>query len=157
MPRAVRCRESQSSDQPDGGSSSGEGALTSPPLTGGADIYIVSSLQDGRNLVAKEFVAAQVDEQGMLILSQFTGAATELPDELIINPYNIDQCAAALHLALILSPTEQRIRMHRIVQEFNVYRWVWRTLMDAVRMRQQARLVRQMGERDARNTTGGQP
>ena len=93
----------------------------------------------------------------MLILSQFTGAATELPDELIINPYNIDQCAAALRLALILSPTEQRTRMHRIVQEFNVYRWVWRTLMDAVRMRQQARLVRKMGARDARNTTGGQP
>jgi len=111
------------------------------------------------NLVAKEFVAAQIDEQGMLILSQFTGAATELPDALIINPYNVDQCAAALHLALTMSPTEQRTRMHSmcgIVQEFNVYRWAGRMLMDAARMRQQARLVRQMGACDARTTTGGQ-
>jgi trehalose-6-phosphate synthase len=73
------------------------------------------------NLVAKEFVAAQVDEHGMLILSQFTSAATELLVALIINPYNIAQCAAALHLALTMSPTEQRTRMHSmrgIVQEF---------------------------------------
>jgi len=111
------------------------------------------------NLVAKVFVAGQVDEQGMLIPSQFTGAATELPDALIINPYNIDQCAAALHLALIVSPTEQRTRMHSmrgIVQEFNVYRWAGRMLMNSARMRQQARLVRQMGAREARTTTGGQ-
>ena len=69
----------------------------------GTAFCIVSSLHDGMNLVAKEFVAAQVDEQGMLILSQFTDAATELPDALIINPYNIDQYAAALHLALAMS------------------------------------------------------
>lgn len=108
------------------------------------------------NLVAKEFVAAQVDEQGMLILSQFTGAATELLDALIINLYNIAQCAAALPLALTMSPTEQRTCLRGIVQEFNVYRWAGRMLMDAARMRQQARLVRQMGARDARVTTGGQ-
>lgn len=110
------------------------------------------------NLVAKAFVAAQVDEQGMLILSQFTGAVTEVPDALIINPYNIDQCAAALHLALTMSPTEQRTRMHSMrgsAQEFNLPRWAGRMLMDAARMRQQVRLVRQMGARDARTTTGG--
>jgi trehalose 6-phosphate synthase len=125
----------------------------------GADFCIVSSLHDGMNLVAKEFVAARADEQGVLILSQFTGAATELPEALIINPYNIDQCAAALHLALTMPPTEQRARMRSmrgIVQEFNVYRWAGRMLMDAARMRQRARIARQMGARDARTATGGQ-
>jgi trehalose 6-phosphate synthase len=125
----------------------------------GADFCIVSSLHDGMNLVAKEFIAARDDEQGVLILSQFTGAATELPDALVINPYNIDQCAAALHLALTMPPTEQRARMRSmrgIVQEFNVYRWAGRMLMDAARMRQRARIERQMNARDVRTTTGGQ-
>jgi len=123
----------------------------------GADFCIVSSLHDGMNLVAKEFVAARADEQGVLILSQFTGAATELPEALIINPYNIDQCAAAMHLALTMPPTEQRARMRSmrgIVQEFNVYRWAGRMLMDAASMRQRARLARQVGARDVRTTTG---
>lgn len=125
----------------------------------GADFCIVSSLHDGMNLVAKEFVAARDDEQGVLILSQFTGAATELPDALVVNPYNIDQCAAALHVALKMAPTEQRARMRSmrgIVQEFNVYRWAGRMLMDAARMRQRARITRQTGARDARTTIGGQ-
>ena len=125
----------------------------------GADLCVVSSLHDGMNLVAKEFVAARDDEQGVLILSQFTGAASELPDALVVNPYNIDQCAAAMHLALTMPPTEQRARMRSmrgIVQEFNVYRWAGRMLMDAARMRQRARIVRQTTSRDARTTTGGQ-
>ncbi|MGH7183261.1 MAG: alpha,alpha-trehalose-phosphate synthase (UDP-forming), partial [Nitrospiraceae bacterium] len=125
----------------------------------GADFCIVSSLHDGMNLVAKEFVAARDDEQGVLILSKFTGAATELPEALLINPYNIDQCAAALHLALTMPPTEQRARMRSmrgIVQEFNVYRWAGRMLMDAARMRQRARLMRQVSARDVGTTTGGQ-
>jgi trehalose-6-phosphate synthase len=62
----------------------------------------VSSLHDGMNLVAKEFVAARDDERGVLILSQFTGAARELPEALIVSPYDADQCAAALHLALTM-------------------------------------------------------
>ncbi len=125
----------------------------------GSDLCVVSSLHDGMNLVAKEFVAARDDEQGVLILSQFTGAATELPDALVVNPYNIDQCAAAMHVALTMPPTEQRARMRSmrgIVQEFNVYRWAGRMLMDAARMRQRARIVRQTGGRNARTTTGGQ-
>jgi trehalose 6-phosphate synthase len=125
----------------------------------GADFCIVSSLHDGMNLVAKEFVAARDDEQGVLILSRFTGAAIELPEALIINPYNIDQFAAALHLALTMPPTEQRARMRSmrgIVQEFNVYRWAGRMLMDAARMRQRARIARQTGARDAPTATGGQ-
>jgi trehalose 6-phosphate synthase len=124
-----------------------------------ADLCIVSSLHDGMNLVAKEFVAARDDEQGVLILSQFTGAAAELAEALVVNPYNIDQCAAAMQVALTMPGTEQRARMRSlrgIVQEFNVYRWAGRMLMDAARMRQRARLLRQMGERDVRATMEGQ-
>ena len=119
----------------------------------GADLCIVSSLHDGMNLVAKEFVTARDDEQGVLILSQFTGAAAELADALVVNPYNIDQCAAALHLALSMTPMEQRTRMRSmrgIVQEYNVYRWAGRMLMDAARMRQRARIIKQVGGRKAR-------
>ena len=124
----------------------------------GADFCIVSSLHDGMNLVAKEFVAARDDEQGVLILSQFTGAATELPEALLVNPYNIDQCAAALHLALTMPPTEQRARMRSmrgIVQEFNIYRWAGRMLMDAARMRQRARIIRQTGTGEIRTSMKG--
>ena len=124
-----------------------------------ADFCVVSSLHDGMNLVAKEFVAARDDEQGVLILSQFTGAAAELAEALVVNPYNIDQCAAAMQVALAMPGTEQRTRMRSlrgIVQEFNVYRWAGRMLMDAARMRQRARLLRQMGERDVRATMGDQ-
>jgi trehalose 6-phosphate synthase len=120
---------------------------------------LVTPLRDGMNLVAKEFVAARDDEQGILILSQFTGAASELPDALVVNPYNIDQCAAAMHLALTMPPTEQRARMRSmrgIVQEFNVFRWAGRMLMDAARMRQRARVERQTSARNVRTTTGGQ-
>jgi trehalose 6-phosphate synthase len=125
----------------------------------GADVCVVSSLHDGMNLVAKEFVAARDDEQGVLILSQFTGAANELPDALVINPYNIDQLAAALHLALTMPATEQRTRMRSmrgIVQEYNVYRWAGRMLMDAARMRQRARVLRQTSSRNVRTAMGGQ-
>ena len=124
-----------------------------------ADFCVVSSLHDGMNLVAKEFVAARDDEQGVLILSQFTGAAAELAEALVVNPYNIDECAAALQLALTMPGTEQRARMRSlrgIVQEFNVYRWAGRMLMDAARMRQRARVLRQTGGRDVRATTAEQ-
>lgn len=113
-----------------------------------ADFCVVSSLHDGMNLVAKEFVAARDDEQGVLILSQFTGAAAELTEALIVNPYNIDECAVAMQVALTMPGVEQRARMRSlrgIVQEFNVYRWAGRMLVDAARMRQRARLLRQVG------------
>ncbi|RZA00071.1 MAG: trehalose-6-phosphate synthase, partial [Proteobacteria bacterium] len=106
------------------------------------DICFVSSLHDGMNLVAKEYVAAREDEQGTLILSQFTGAARELPEALIVNPYDTDQCAAALQMALEMSAREQRDRMRSMrnfVKEFNVYRWAGRMLVDAARMRQKSR------------------
>ena len=104
----------------------------------GADCCFVSSLHDGMNLVAKEFAAARDDEQGVLVLSQFTGAARELPEALIVNPYDIEQCAAALHLALTMPAGEQRDRMRLmrgLIAEFNVYRWAGRMLIDAATMR----------------------
>jgi trehalose-6-phosphate synthase len=115
----------------------------------GADVCVVSSLHDGMNLVAKEFVAARDDEQGVLILSQFTGAARELPEALVVNPYDIDQFAAALQVALNMPPAEQRTRMRSmrgLIQEFNVYRWAGRMLMDAARMRQRDRVMRRVGQ-----------
>jgi trehalose-6-phosphate synthase len=91
-----------------------------------ADLCLVTSLHDGMNLVAKEFLAARNDEMGMLILSRFTGAARELRDALLVNPYDIDQTAEAIRMALEMDPEEkkQRIqRMRKIVKEHNVYRW----------------------------------
>jgi trehalose 6-phosphate synthase len=107
-----------------------------------ANLCFVSSLHDGMNLVAKEFVAARDDEQGVLILSQFAGASRELPEALVVNPYDADQCAAALHLALTMPADEQRDRMRfmrGVVREFNVYRWAGRMLLDAAVMRQRGR------------------
>ncbi|MBI5860706.1 MAG: trehalose-6-phosphate synthase [Rhodocyclales bacterium] len=109
-----------------------------------ADLCFVSSLHDGMNLVAKEFVAARDDDYGVLILSQFTGAARELPEALIVNPYDADQCAAALHMALTMPDSEQRDRMRLmrgLVAEFNVFRWAGRMLLDATAMRKRNRLV----------------
>ncbi len=109
-----------------------------------ADLCFVSSLHDGMNLVAKEFVGARDDERGVLILSEFTGAARELPEALIVNPYDADQCAAALHMALTMSANEQRDRMRLmrgLIAEFNVYRWAGRMLLDAAAMRRRSRLT----------------
>jgi len=91
-----------------------------------ADLCLVTSLHDGMNLVAKEFVAARHDEMGVLILSCFTGAAHELRDALQINPYDIDQTAEAIRLALSMEPEEKELRMRHMrktVREHNVYRW----------------------------------
>ena len=109
-----------------------------------SELCYVSSLHDGMNLVAKEYVAARDDEQGVLMLSQFTGAARELSEALIVNPYDIEQCAAAMHIALTMSPDEQRTRMRsmrNLVQEFNVFRWAGRMLIDAARMRHRRRVL----------------
>jgi trehalose 6-phosphate synthase len=109
-----------------------------------ADHCFVSSLHDGMNLVAKEFVASRDDERGVLILSQFTGAARELPEALIVNPYDSDQCAAALQVALTMSSVEQRDRMRLmrgLVAEFNVFRWAGRMLLDAAVMRRRSRVA----------------
>ncbi len=91
-----------------------------------ADFCLVTSLHDGMNLVAKEFVAARNDEKGVLILSQFTGASRELKDALIVNPYNGEQTAESIKQALEMKPTEQAKRMRNmreVVKNNNVFRW----------------------------------
>lgn len=96
------------------------------PYYRAADLCLVTSLHDGMNLVAKEFVATRHDERGVLILSCFTGAARELRDALQVNPYDIDQTAEAIRAALEMQPEEKQMRMQRmrkLVRENNVYRW----------------------------------
>lgn len=108
-----------------------------------AEICYVSSLHDGMNLVAKEFVAARNDEQGVLVLSQFTGAARELTEALIVNPYDLRHASDALAVGLKMPADEQRERMRsmrRLVAEFNVYRWAGHMLVDAAEVRRKERM-----------------
>ena len=108
-----------------------------------ADVCYVSSLHDGMNLVAKEFVSSRDDEQGVLLLSRFAGAARELTEALIVNPYDVEAVADILQAALSMGSAEQRERMHALrqqVSEFNVYRWAGRMLLDATRLRHRERL-----------------
>lgn len=115
----------------------------------GADVCMVTSLHDGMNLVAKEFVASRDDEQGVLVLSQFTGAAHELHEALIINPYHIEQTADALYRGLTMPDFEQSERMRSmraLVRDFNVYRWAGRMLLDAARVRQREKLATRIGK-----------
>jgi len=103
-----------------------------------ADLCLVTSLHDGMNLVAKEFIAARRDERGVLILSQFTGAARELRDALLVNPYNIDQTAEAIRAALEMEPEEKQLRMHRMrrnVKEHNIYRWAGSLITELCELR----------------------
>jgi len=109
-----------------------------------ADLCYVSSLHDGMNLVAKEFVSARDDEHGVLVLSRFTGAARELTEALLVNPYDLEEASAALAFGLAMSPAEQAERMRAMrafLAEFNVYRWAGRMLVDAARLRQKERLA----------------
>jgi trehalose 6-phosphate synthase len=115
-----------------------------------ADLCYVSSLHDGMNLVAKEFVAARDDEQGVLLLSSFTGAARELTEALIVNPYDLDEAASAMAAALQMQPDEQRDRMRAMrafVAEFNIYRWAGRMLVDAARLRRREKLTGRLSDR----------
>jgi len=96
-----------------------------------ADFCMVNSLDDGMNLVAKEFVASRFDEDGVLILSRFTGAARELTDALLVNPFAIDEMAEALLQALTMPEDERRKRMQKLramVAENNIYRWAGKYL-----------------------------
>jgi trehalose 6-phosphate synthase len=103
-----------------------ESQLTLMALRRMANFCIVSSLHDGMNLVAKEFVASRFDEDGVLILSPFTGAARELTDALLANPYATDHFADAIKSALEMPKTERQKRMRRMrekVRENNIYKW----------------------------------
>ena len=113
------------------------------------DVCLVTSLHDGMNLVAKEFIVARKDGQGALILSRFTGASHELADALVVNPYDTDELAQAIHAAVTM-PAEERearmLRMRAVVQENNVYRWAGNLIgeLAAIRLgRPEARRPRQ--------------
>jgi trehalose 6-phosphate synthase len=115
-----------------------------------ADLCYVSSLHDGMNLVAKEFVAARTDLRGVLLLSEFTGAARELTEALIVNPYDLESSSEAMAAALTMPVEEQqdRIRsMRSLLVQFNVYRWAGKMLADAARLRNQDRVAGRLAER----------
>jgi trehalose 6-phosphate synthase len=108
-----------------------------------ADFCLVNSLHDGMNLVAKEFVASRDDEDGVLILSTFAGASRELTEAVLINPFDVNETAEAMEIAMRMGREERRDRMalmRRTVKENNVYRWAGRMLMDAARIRQRQNL-----------------
>lgn len=109
-----------------------------------ADFCLVNSLHDGMNLVAKEFVAARDDEDGVLILSTFAGASRELVEALLVNPFDVAETAAAITRAMDMPRDERRERiklMRRTVKENNVYRWAGRMLMDVARIRNRQALA----------------
>jgi trehalose 6-phosphate synthase len=96
-----------------------------------ADFCVVSSLDDGMNLVAKEFVASRTDGDGALILSSFTGAARELTSAILVNPFGVDEIANAIDLALTMPAEERHKRMQRmreVVAANNIYRWAGKFL-----------------------------
>src|SRR3954464_3457705 len=91
-----------------------------------ADVMLVTPIRDGMNLVAKEYVASRVDEDGVLVLSEFAGAAEELQEALTVNAYDVDDISAAMRRALGLSAAERRARMRALrarVMTYDVHRW----------------------------------
>jgi trehalose 6-phosphate synthase len=106
-----------------------------------AQVCLVTSLHDGMNLVAKEYIASRQDEDGALVLSKFTGAATELLDAFIVNPYDIEAVAEAIHQALDMDLSERRTRMSRMrhhILDHNIYRWAASILSDLRELRIEA-------------------
>ncbi len=103
-----------------------------------ASLCMVTSLHDGMNLVAKEFVASRDDNRGVLILSTFAGASLELTDALLINPYDVQQVADAILKALNMpedQEAERMLRMRHNVREHNIYRWAANLLSDLTEIR----------------------
>ena len=110
--------------------------LTLMALRRMANFCVVSSLHDGMNLVAKEFAASRFDEDGVLILSPFTGASRELTDALLVNPYATDHFAEAIKKALEMPAAERQRRMRRmreIVRENNIYKWAGEIICELVK------------------------
>ncbi|HUJ30412.1 MAG TPA: trehalose-6-phosphate synthase [Candidatus Acidoferrum sp.] len=121
------------------------------PYYRAADLCMVTSLHDGMNLVAKEFVATRDDEEGALILSQFTGASRELRDAIIVNPYDTDQVAESIRMALEMDPEDRHARMQRmrrIVGEHNVYRWAGNLIaeLSEIRIEETEAALSQLGQ-----------
>jgi trehalose 6-phosphate synthase len=91
-----------------------------------ADVLMVTSLHDGMNLVAKEFLSARTDEDGVLLLSRYTGASRELPDALLVNPFDVDEVADAMHRAFHMTEKERKMRMRRLrrnVRRNTIFDW----------------------------------
>ena len=108
-----------------------------------ADVGMVTSLHDGMNLVAKEYIAARDDDLGVLLLSVFTGASRELHEALLVNPYSAEETGNALARALSMPLAEQRERMRTMrawVRSHNIYRWAGSMLIDAARVRSRERV-----------------
>jgi trehalose 6-phosphate synthase len=102
-----------------------------------ADFCLITSLHDGMNLVAKEYVASRVDGDGALILSEFAGASRELTDAIPINPFNEGETAEAIRLALEMPEEERRRRMQKmraVVAENNIYRWAGKIISALLRV-----------------------
>ena len=100
------------------------------------DLCIVSSLHDGMNLVAKEFLSSRTDEKGMLVLSQFTGAARELTDAVLVNPYDRENFGEGIYQALTLSKDESSkriVKLRETVQQSNIYRWAGKILSELLK------------------------
>jgi len=125
-----------------------------------ADLCLVTSLHDGMNLVAKEFLAARRDERGVLILSQFTGAARELRDALLVNPYDIDQTAEAIRAAIEMEPEERQMRVHRMrrnIREHNIYRWAGNLVTELCELRLDVAERNPEADRSPERVRGGVP
>ena len=108
-----------------------------------ADACIVSSLHDGMNLVAKEYIASKNNQDGVLVLSEMAGSAKELGEAIIVNPYDTSAMANALERALLMPQQEQKDRMllmRELIRDRNVYRWAAQMLMDASRLRKRERI-----------------
>ena len=121
------------------------------PYYRAADVCMVTSLHDGMNLVAKEFVAARDDEQGVLILSRFTGACHELTDAVVVNPYDTGELAQSIRYAIEMPQHEKLARMRRmreVVREHNIYRWAANLIgeLSAVRTESEPPLLRAPAE-----------
>jgi trehalose 6-phosphate synthase len=106
-------------------------SLVGPSLSGyyrAADIALVTPLKDGMNLVCKEYCATHVEGDGVLILSEFAGAAAQFQNgALLVNPYDVVGMANALHEAMHLAPAGRRSRMRKLrrtLREFDIYRWL---------------------------------
>lgn len=106
-----------------------------------ADVCVVSSLHDGMNLVAKEFIASRPDLRGVLVLSRFTGAARDLREAVDVNPFAVDEFAGVLHQAITMSEAEQERRMRALrgrVEEHTIYDWASQVIQAAWRMSEAA-------------------
>lgn len=110
------------------------------PFYKAADLCMVTSLHDGMNLVAKEFVSSRTDQDGILILSEFTGASRELRDALLVNPYDIEAMAEAIRTAVEMKMEERIERMRRmreVIRERNIYRWAGNLISALCKLRTQ--------------------